>query len=632
MKIINFIFCLICVSGLSFAQTPLQFEWAKQMGGKTISNPLDMALDKAGNVYSAGYAIDTIDFDPGPGVYKLGSFGAPFLFVSKLDKAGNFVWAKQVSPVDGQVYGKAIAIDSANNIYLTGHFSSAADFDPDPLVSKIIVSSGSTDVFVMKLSDTGNLLWVKTFSGPSSSETAGTIRVDKYCNIYVSGIYNGVVDFDPSPSATFLDTAINLNGFLCKLDSAGNFRYVKTFDGVSSSSSCQIRAIAIGHDDEVIFGGVIRNLIDMDPGPMTTFLTGVDYDAFVAKLDSAGNFLWAKSWGGAKQDHTNAVAVDDKDNIYVTGSLASPSTVMDPGTGTTVLTDGAFTTKMSRDGKFLWATGVKNANASGISIPEEDKIYTAGGFNSIADFDPGAGIFNLSSMGMGDAYVALCDGNGNFIKAVGFGDTGTELLYGLATNATDVYTLGSFQQTVDFDPGPGVYNLSCSSTGLLPGDMFVQKFGFCSVDDSVTQIDNLLKANGLGTSYQWVLCPGYTPIPLAVNRNYMATSNGDYALIITNGSCVDTSACIEVSGLGINELGAAENKSFVYPNPSSGTFTIDIPKEMTGGTVSICNALGQTVKILQLNSLQTTIDLPQGFYLLKIGKEQRTETIKLIIR
>lgn len=632
MKIINFIFCLICVACTAFAQTPLQFEWAKQMGGKIISNPLDIGLDKAGNVYSTGYANDSVDFDPGPGVYKLGSTGVPFLFVSKLDTAGNFVWAKQVLASGGHVYGQALAVDSADNIYVTGSFNKTADFDPDPLVNNSIIPSGDYDVFIMKLNSSGRLLWVKTISG-AAYEGARNICVDKNCNVYVAGTYNGVVDFDPSPSATFLDTAGYLDAFLCRLDSAGNFKYVRTFGGSAAPSACDIRCVQIGHNEDVIFGGSIRSVIDIDPGPVANLLVGVDYDAFVAKLDSAGNFQWAKSWGGANQDHSNGVAVDGKDNIYITGTLASPTVVMDPGPGTTVLTGGAFTMKLAADGKFLWATGVKNALAFSISIPQEDKIYTAGFFNSSADFDPGTGTFNLSSMGMSDAYVSLCDGNGNFGKAVSFGGTGTELLYGLATSNTgDLYTLGSFQQTVDFNPGAAVYNLSCTGTGSSQGDIFVHKMKFCAVDNSVTQIDNLLKANGLGISYQWVLCPGYIPIALAVNRNYLATSNGDYALIISNGTCVDTSDCIPVTNLGINEHRAYENKSFVYPNPSSGKFTIDIPKEMIGANAGIYNTVGQKVAELSLSSIQTITELPQGFYLLKIEKEQRTETIKLIIR
>src|SRR5688572_29148802 len=104
------------------------FEWAKQIGGTSSDISKSIAVDASGNVYTAGYFYDTTDFDPGVGVYNLvASTTLASIFVSKVDAAGNFVWAKQVQGT-GQSWGLAVALDQAVNVYVTGLFGGMADF------------------------------------------------------------------------------------------------------------------------------------------------------------------------------------------------------------------------------------------------------------------------------------------------------------------------------------------------------------------------------------------------------------------------------------------------------------------------------------------------------------------------
>jgi hypothetical protein len=71
----------------------------------------------------------TADFDPGAGTFHLTSSGSDDIFVSKLDSAGNFVWAKAMGGPSGDA-GQGIAVDGAGNVYTTGSFQGTADFDP----------------------------------------------------------------------------------------------------------------------------------------------------------------------------------------------------------------------------------------------------------------------------------------------------------------------------------------------------------------------------------------------------------------------------------------------------------------------------------------------------------------------
>ena len=116
------------------AQQPT-LAWAKAMGGIYNEQANAMVVDAVGNVYTTGQFTGTVDFDPGSAVFNLTPFGAAGntnanVFITKLDAAGNFIWAKQMGGRSDNAY--AIALDAAGNIYTTGTFILTADFDPGP--------------------------------------------------------------------------------------------------------------------------------------------------------------------------------------------------------------------------------------------------------------------------------------------------------------------------------------------------------------------------------------------------------------------------------------------------------------------------------------------------------------------
>ena len=123
-----------------------------------------------------------------------------------------------------------------------------------------------------------------------------------------------------------------------------------------------------------------------------------------------------------------------------------------------------------------------------------------------------------------------------------------------------------------------------------------------------------------GTTYQWVDCDANnTPIPGAVNQFFTATDNGNYAVIITQGSCEVMSACVNVSDVGMNE-----NSTLVFtvfPNPSFDQITIQRWQSETG-RFSMYDQQGRTVLSGQLEGFNTNISLVSfsaGTYLLKVG-------------
>ncbi|MBK7667488.1 MAG: T9SS type A sorting domain-containing protein [Sphingobacteriaceae bacterium] len=126
------------------------FVWAKSWGAATgTSSGNGLALDAAGNVYTTGSFEMFVDFDPGPGNANLIASNSD-IFISKLDNAGNYVWAKALSGSMNEI-GTAINVDAIGNVYTTGYFNGTVDFDPSPSSFTIASTMSSIDAYVHKI-------------------------------------------------------------------------------------------------------------------------------------------------------------------------------------------------------------------------------------------------------------------------------------------------------------------------------------------------------------------------------------------------------------------------------------------------------------------------------------------------
>src|SRR5674476_1418906 len=143
----RYIFSVITLLFFSSLQAQnVSLVWAKNMGGASDDYVNSIAVDASGNVYTTGYFLGTVDFDPGAGTYNLTSAGGYDIFIIKLDASGNFVWAKNMGASSGASsdQGFSIAVDASGNVYTTGLFTGTADFDPGAGTYNL-TSAGSGD-------------------------------------------------------------------------------------------------------------------------------------------------------------------------------------------------------------------------------------------------------------------------------------------------------------------------------------------------------------------------------------------------------------------------------------------------------------------------------------------------------
>lgn len=546
------------------------FEWAKSIGG---NRGQAIAFDRNNNSYTLGQYSDTVDFNPGSGTYTLGaSYQTQDLFISKFDKSGNFLSVMDITDY-GSPIGNSISIDASGNMYIAGYFSDNVDFDPGP--ATYFLNSGSSTLyssFVLKLDSIGNFMWAKKFDNVSGWSRLFSMTTDRLKNVCLTGNFRGTVDFDPGSSAfnlTSVSSGTTLSvvaaAFIAKLDSMGRFVWAKKLDG---TGDCGGASIAVDISGNVYTAGYFSNNTDFDPGSgVSNIASSGSLDIFISKLNSSGDFVFAKTIGGVSNDVGRSLSVDRSGNIYTTGFYLETAD-FDPGAGVFNLsspgTSSIFVSKLNASGNFVWArsfSGSDQKEGYSIAVDTLKNVYSSGFFMGTSDFDPGAGTFHLTSLGATDVFISKLDSSGNFLWAGSVGSINPD--YGFYSVRVDrenkAYLTGSVNGPADLDPGPGIYQAAKTGSFLL-------KLG-----QNPTAISSISKSQALK----------------------------------------------------------------VYPNPNAGFFKVQLDGEIIKGEIRLFNSIGQ--KIYEQKVTQGTNDihisgLASGLYIYSLlSDNQKIEDGKFIV-
>ena len=384
-----------------------QWLWAHNAGSQASDYGFGIALDASDNVYITGYFgsrgfgddDDSNDFGvviPN-GAAVFGSFtllsrGGDDIFVASLDKDGKWLWVKNAGSRSSD-QAHSIAVDSSNNIYITGYIgSSGAVFGTTTLSYR---SSG--EIFVSKLSNKGNWLWTKQGLG-TGFDRGYEIRLDKAGDAYIAGHFSRAITFG---SLSLSSTSNSNDIFVGKIDKAGVWKWVKSAGGTSSDYA---QSLALDSGGNLYVTGYFSGSSIF--GTTTLSSTGGS-DVFVAYMDKAGTWKWAKKAGGTSSDYSYGISTDSSDNAYLTGYFPQQATFGTFSFSSAGKSCNIFVARVNKTGAWTWAQAATSNNSNcgysgaGLHHTSDGKLYVTGRFDSTVKF----GNTTLTSKGRTDIFV-----------------------------------------------------------------------------------------------------------------------------------------------------------------------------------------------------------------------------------
>jgi hypothetical protein len=296
-------------SGNIFSQNlKAAYSWTKCLHGSSnrdYSDAKSIVNDKYGNIHVTGYFKGWRDFDPGPdSSIALTPITEEQSFVAKYDKDGNLIWSYCFGTGSkNTAYG--LLVDTTGNVYVCGHFTNRADFNTGPDTA-FLNSKGSADIFMMKLDSAGKFVWARQF-GSNGYDIGYTMQFDNFGYVYLAGYFLDSADFDPGNKTFMLYSKGRSDAFIVKLDLNGNFRWAKSIGGAGDED---IPSMCMDDGGSPVFAGNFSNTVDFDPGIGIYNLSATSPDMFILKLDSAGNFVWAKKIGNSSSQEVHKIISD----------------------------------------------------------------------------------------------------------------------------------------------------------------------------------------------------------------------------------------------------------------------------------------------------------------------------------
>lgn len=621
---------LFFVSIHSKAQT---YEWAISLASTQNIDLHTIATDKDNDVLNAGTFPGTVDFDPTPNTVSLTSVGPYDSYLAKYSSMGALKWVKQFSGTGTSgIY--AIKSDQQKNIILTGSYTGTVDFNPSGSTNNLTSTNNSVDIFIAKYDSLGNYLWAIGF-GASNLDYGTSVDIDKDDNIFVSGNFTGTVDFNPLGTPTTL-TASNTNSYFAKYTPNGLLQFVKHLDGNLGNNA---QKLIISNQNNLYLVGDFLGSIDLDPSANTLIKTSNGgRDFYIAKYSLLGDLLWANSIGGLGDEYITTMGIDRNDNIIV-GGVFSNTVDFDPGAGTQTMTVtnspvfDIFIAKYDSLGNLIFVNAIAGNNdkyLTALEVLPSGNIVGTGTFTYSINCNTSGTPLNLTAAGSGttDIFVVKYHNKGSLLWAFKQGNALDEESPRLAIDKQQSILLsGKYKFIMDFDPGPGVAN----QTSIGGFDVFIQKLSQCDANTEIYLSNGTYYSLAENSTFQWINCAGMTPVAGETGATFTPSVNGNYALIVTQGSCIDTSACISITNAGVTSVSNVKSVQ-VYPNPTSQLLNLFSNTDIITA-LRVTDIYGKELMAIPAESRNVSIDISgfsSGTYFITTILENHIQTTKII--
>lgn len=666
------------------AQPEPELAWAKKKTNSGVSAEGLVTYDEQGNIYVAGTLTNTSLTINGTTI-SAGSNGKATII--KYDNTGNGVWIREVP----FVFLTYMNTNPHKFVYQNGKLYlftcyRQQNITMDGLQFPPCQNTSAGDLVLIQMDATnGTAQWIRTIARPGSYTSFYRddfeIYLDQYSNIHALGMFSHTFIFDSGDTLSYSGNTMDVDAFHAVYDTLGNlksshtlgvnntnpgnysyeyfsmdnqqniYRFIKdtktfikyneqgdTLFTKTFSSGVTITGMTIDPWQNVFLSGYFSSSTASFDG-LSTSKTGGTTDGILVKFNSDDGMVeWLKNQGYTNCDRYDYISSDAVGNVYVMneqyGLCASPRMSLlvkynnagekiwekvvdiatDPGLNTSSQAMvRASNISLSPDGGTIILTGYYRG---GINL--DNSVSYSGNGENMVGFIAQYGVCNTPQPTLTVSNAQFCVGDSAMLSVTetpGYsylwsnGDTTNTTIY---VNSSGKYSVVAIQDEECYARSQEFY----ITENPLP-------------DTSVTQQGTTLTAVS-GNTYQWLDCNNnHAPIAGADAVSFTPVQNGTYAVIITSpAGCTDTSICITINSVGINEIGGTELVE-VYPNPA--TDEINIQSEMEIKSVRILDLQGK--ELMQTKEDKVTISsLASGVYLIDVtlmsGNNWRSKVVK----
>lgn len=522
------------------------------------------------------------------------------LFCFGINSAQSWVWAKGEGGI-GSDAANSITLDELGNAYVTGNIAGSANFSGVGAQGR-----GIFDVFITKYDPQGNVVWVK-LAGGDDNESGNSI---KYKNgyLYITGYFNDTAWFEN----TMLLSKGDADGFLAKYTTDGNLVWVRQMGGANSDLSMSLDVDQLGN---VYIGGSYEYNMMLDTFHLST--TNLYNESFVAKYNSTGHVVWAKSGRGNNANQITGVAFDNDHSIFVTGYFGGNFKMGSGNINSATSSYDVFLAKLDVNGNYDWlkrAGSTYEDAAHGVCSDANGNPSIVGYFAGTAYFDSHSVTYSDYS----DVFVARYDSAGNNLWVRAGRGHQQDIGWGVTTDAYgNIFATGMYRDVIDFDG---------NILHAYDYDLFLVSY---SPSGNLRWITT---AGGVNTDCGFSVAVSNSGV-VALAGYYSYT--GFYGSIALDYAAVNDIVVAEYNPPLVNSIDEVSDDLGVWLFPNPVSLNSDCKLQMVSEekySVKIFTVAGRLLwqESNPANNKLKTAELPSGVYLIEVSTASAKKVLRLV--
>jgi Beta-propeller repeat len=599
--------------------------YSTYLGGNGRDGAAGIAVDSSGNAFVTGETTSA-NFPTTTGAYQTALAGSGNVFITKLNATGTaLIYSTYLGGTGVEDVGKAIALDSSGNAYVTGlTFSSNFPTTTGAFQTTYAGTASTYNAFVTKLNTDGSALVYSSFLGGSggNGDAGYGITVDSSGNAYIAGTTTSS-NF-PTTAGAFQTTLVGTEvAFVTKVNSTGSALAYSTYLGYAASSGIEVTtgsSVAVDSSgDAYVTGATDSAIFPTTAGAYQTALIGFG-NAFVTKLNPTGTGLIYSTYVGGGTDGGYGIALDSSGDAYIAGKTANSNFPVTSGAFQTTCTNGvystAFVSKLNAAGTALvystclggTGTATTGGGAAGIALDSIGDAYVTGA-TTVANFPTTTGAYQTTYGGDGNAYVSELNATGTaLVYSTYLGGSGGDAGTGIAVDSNSNIYVAGYTASSNFPTICGAFKTDL--TGSV--NTFLAKFGNASGGLSTPTVTvtpsptSITTAQSLSVTIGVNGGGGCNPMP----TGSVTLASGSYtsaATTLVSGSATITvpAGSLAASTDTLTATYTPDSNSSSTYNSATGTNTVTVTS--TGKTTPTVTVTPSSASITTAQSLTVTI-------------------------